>query len=53
VKNAAAARVWALATSGKRLGEVKAGVAEGALVVPLDVNAGGRARMLYEVEIVE
>jgi len=47
----ARARVWSLASSGKRLAEVKARVAGGALVIPLDVNAGGKARMLYEVEV--
>jgi len=51
MKNAAKAHVWALATSGKRLGEVKTTVADGALVIPLDMNAGGKARMLYEVEV--
>jgi hypothetical protein len=50
-KNASKARVWGLATSGKRLDEIKTSAADGAFVIPLDVNAGGKARMLYEVEI--
>ena len=51
MKNATGARVWGLATSGKRLAEVKASVADGALVIPLDIAATGKARMLYEVEL--
>lgn len=50
-KDAARARVWGLETSGKRRGEVNAHVANGALVVPLDVDDGGSARMLYEVSV--
>ena len=52
LKNAVQAKVYALATSGKRLGPVSATV-KGAdtLVIPLSVAANGKARMLYEVEI--
>ena len=53
MKDPARARVWSLATSGKRIAEAKATVSDGALVIPLDVNAGGKARMLYEVELVQ
>ncbi|HSV73945.1 MAG TPA: hypothetical protein VLH79_09315 [Chthonomonadales bacterium] len=49
--NAARARVWGLSTSGRRLAPVAARVQGNALVVPLDVDAGGRARMLYEIEV--
>jgi hypothetical protein len=48
---ASKARVWALSMSGKRLAQVQARVQDGALVVPLAVNAGGKARMLYEIEV--
>ncbi len=52
MKNADRAKVHALATSGKRLGEVAAVVEkDGALSIPLSVNADGKARMLYEVEM--
>ena len=52
LKNADRAKVYTLAVNGKRLGEVAASVKEGgALSIPLSVNADGKARMLYEVEI--
>lgn len=51
MKEAAKARVWGLATGGKRLEQIPARVVEGALVVPLDVDRGGKARMLYEIEV--
>jgi hypothetical protein len=51
LKNPANAKVWALSLGGKRLGQVPAKVENGALVIPLSVNAGGKARMLYEVEV--
>lgn len=51
MKDAARARVWALATSGKRLAQVPARAENGALVLPLDVDGGGKARILYEVEV--
>jgi len=51
MKNAAGARVFGLASSGKRLAEIKTSIADGALVIPLDIAAAGKARMLYEVEL--
>lgn len=52
--NPSRAKVYALATSGKRLGEVPARPGQGgALVVPLSIAADGKARMLYEVEVAE
>jgi hypothetical protein len=45
------ARVWSLATSGRRMAPVEASVEDGRLVVPLDVRGPRGARMLYEVEI--
>lgn len=52
LKNAGRAKVYSLATSGKRLGEVTAS-RKGAdtLSIPLSVAAAGKARMLYEVEV--
>jgi len=50
VKNASRARVWGLTTGGKRVSPVRTSVESGMLVVPLSVDAGGKARMLYEVE---
>jgi hypothetical protein len=49
-------RVWGLSPGGRRLSEVPCKTEEqpphGRYVkIPLDINAGGRARMLYEVEI--
>jgi hypothetical protein len=51
MRNAGAARVWSLTTGGKRGDPITARVEAGALVVPLGVNATGRARILYEVEV--
>jgi hypothetical protein len=48
---AAKATVWGLSTSGKRIMRVDARVEDGVLVIPLNVNAGGKARMLYEVVV--
>ncbi|HEX2949693.1 MAG TPA: hypothetical protein VHV83_09015 [Armatimonadota bacterium] len=45
------ARVWGLGTDGARLQQISTHIEKGVLVIPLDVNAGGKARMLYEVEI--
>jgi hypothetical protein len=45
------ARVWGLSTSGRRVGEISARVEGGRLVIPLDVVAGGKARLLYEVVV--
>ena len=52
LKDADKFKVWALATSGKRLAEVKAAAANGVLEFVVDVSEGaqeGGARMLYEV----
>ncbi len=51
LSNPERARVWALATSGRRLAPVEAAVRDGALVVPLQVRGNEGARMIYEVEI--
>lgn len=51
IKNAQRATVHALAVNGKRAGEIGADAAGDALSIPLSVAAGGKARMLYEVEI--
>ena len=45
------AKVWALATSGRREAEVQAEVRDWALVVPLNVAGPDGARMIYEIEI--
>ncbi|MCX6903429.1 MAG: hypothetical protein NTW03_08120 [Verrucomicrobia bacterium] len=50
--NARQAKVFALAVTGKRLGQVAAKISgDGRLSIPLSVSADGQARMLYEVEI--
>ena len=49
--NATRAKVFGLSTGGKRRESVPARVVDGALVVPLSVDRGGRARMVYEIEI--
>ena len=41
--------VWALSTGGRRLEEVAARSDGNALVVPLNVDHEGAARMLYEI----
>lgn len=51
LRDASKARVWSLALNGKRLAPVSCKVAGGSLIVPLQVNHEGRARMLYEVQI--
>ncbi len=51
MQDAAKARVYSLATSGRRTGEVAAHAEKGVLTLPLDVDANGKARMLYEVEV--
>jgi hypothetical protein len=43
------AQVYALAVNGRRVEELPAAVAAGALSIPLSVSAAGKARMLYEV----
>jgi hypothetical protein len=50
--NASRAKVYSLAVTGKRLGEITTSVgAAGTLTIPVSVSAAGKARMLYEVEI--
>jgi hypothetical protein len=51
LKNAAAARVWSVSTSGKRLNAVPARAADGALVIELNMDVGGKAQFLYEIEV--
>ncbi|HEX3000235.1 MAG TPA: hypothetical protein VHR86_08365, partial [Armatimonadota bacterium] len=51
MKNPERAHVWGLATSGMRLQEIPTRVVKGALVIPLAINADGKARMLYEVAV--
>lgn len=51
VANASRAKVYSLAVTGRRLGEVTATVGNGTLSIPLSVSVEGKARMLYEVEI--
>ncbi|MGC8666958.1 MAG: hypothetical protein ACP5VE_02415 [Chthonomonadales bacterium] len=48
---AADAIVWGLDTSGRRTERVPARVIGGALLIPLNVNNNGSARMLYEVVV--
>jgi hypothetical protein len=43
--------VYGLSTDGKRLETIETSVEDQALVIPLDVNRGGTARMLYEVVV--
>ena len=47
--DAASLKVWALATSGKRLAEVPTTVADGCLQFTADVAGSEGARMLYEI----
>ena len=51
--NPGKAKVFSLAVSGKRIGEIAARAGDNSLEIPLGVDAGGQARMLYEVEIGE
>jgi hypothetical protein len=51
IQDAGRAKVFSLAVSGRRTGEVQAEVGNGTLSIPLSVDAGGKARMLYEVEV--
>ncbi|MCK4375705.1 MAG: hypothetical protein KAX19_10260, partial [Candidatus Brocadiae bacterium] len=51
MENAQGAKVWALATSGRRVAQVAAEVRDGGLVVPLDVAGPEGARMIYEIEV--
>ncbi len=51
VGDAGKAKVYRLSTGGRRLGEVKTTAKSGALIIPLDTNAGGKAQMLYEVAL--
>jgi hypothetical protein len=50
--NAGRAKVYALAVTGRRHGEITSSAdGDGTLTIPLSVSAGGEARMLYEVEL--
>ncbi|HLJ57313.1 MAG TPA: hypothetical protein VKT77_19910 [Chthonomonadaceae bacterium] len=51
VGSGARVRAWGLSLAGKRAAAVPVEMHDGAAVLALDVDAGGRARMLYEVEI--
>lgn len=51
LEDAERAKVHSLAVNGKRIGEVPVTAADGTLSVPLSVSAGGKARMLYEIEV--
>jgi len=51
LRDAQAARVWSLSTSGRRAGQVSCQVTDSRLVIPLNIEAGGRARILYEIEL--
>lgn len=51
IAHASNARVWALATSGDRTAEVPTRAQGGALAVSLDTDGGGKARMMYEVQL--
>jgi len=51
LQNPERARVWALATSGRRVAPVPAQVRGGELVVELNVAGPEGARMVYEVEV--
>jgi hypothetical protein len=48
---AKSAKVWTLATSGRRLDAVEATLADGRLVVPVSVGGPKGARFLYEIEV--
>ncbi|HEX2949144.1 MAG TPA: hypothetical protein VHV83_06200, partial [Armatimonadota bacterium] len=45
------AKVWGLATDGARLEPITTHIENGMLVIPLNVNNSGKARIMYEVEI--
>ena len=48
--NASSAKVWELATSGRRLAPVEAEAEDGELVITVSTrNANGKARMIYEI----
>ncbi|MEI6519789.1 MAG: hypothetical protein WCO98_07080 [bacterium] len=51
VKDPAKTKVWGVTTAGKRTEEIKITVEGGQVVIPLDVNDNGKARMLYEVAV--
>jgi hypothetical protein len=51
VKDAANMHVWGVTTAGKRISEIKTTIEGGQLVIPLNVNDNGKARMLYEVVV--
>lgn len=49
VPNSPEAKVYGLATSGKRTSEINSTCESNQLVIPLSVSDNGKARMLYEV----
>ncbi len=49
VKEPAKTHVWGVTTSGKRISEIKTTIEGNQIVIPLDINDNGKARMLYEV----
>lgn len=51
LQGAQRAKVWALATSGRRVAEVPTEVRNGKLIVPLRVRGAEGARMIYEIEV--
>ena len=50
-RGAEGVEVWAISTSGRRLEKIDATVDEDDLVIPLSVEAGGGARLMYEVVV--
>ncbi len=51
LNDASKAKVYSVATSGKRVGEIASISTETALTIPVSVSANGKARMMYEVEV--
>jgi hypothetical protein len=51
VKDPANTKVWGVTTAGKRTEEIKITVEGRQVVIPLDINDNGKARMLYEVAV--
>jgi hypothetical protein len=49
---ATAAHAWGLTGSGKRMEPLPVRIGDGKISLPLDVDAAGKARMLYEIEVV-
>ncbi len=51
IANAVKAKVYGLSTSGKRQSTIVTATQPGKLVIPLAVQANGKARMMYEVVV--